>query len=183
MNIQSMNISRNFFRGFALLGLLVLTSCSKHPPYDDTLNLQGVTFRVFGEGNEVVIHAKGEALNATEHVPRGNSLITGSEVADLNSDGIPEVYVYLHSHVGHQGALVAFVAGEKSLMPIYLPGLHSFDNGRHLVGYFGKDDFAVVENTLVHRFPISGGITRQIQYKLKKGEATWILELDKVVEY
>ena len=47
----------------------------------------------------------------------------------------------------------------------------------------GKDEYAVVEGSFVRRFPIAGGKTRQIQYKLKAGEAGWLLKLDKVVEY
>jgi hypothetical protein len=56
----------------------------------------------------------------------------------------------------------------------------------------GHDDFAVVERTLVRRFPVykdsdtnatpSGGV-RQMQYRLTRGEATWRLQLDRVVEY
>lgn len=56
----------------------------------------------------------------------------------------------------------------------------------------GHDDFAVVERTLVRRFPVykdsdtnatpSGGV-RQMQYRLTRGEATWRLKLDRVVEY
>jgi hypothetical protein len=56
----------------------------------------------------------------------------------------------------------------------------------------GHDDFAVVEGTLVRRFPVykdgdhnaapSGGV-RQLQYKLRPGEANWQLKLDRVVEY
>ena len=59
-------------------------------------------------------------------------------------------------------------------------------------GYRGHDEFAVVENTLVRRFPVykdsdadsapTGG-TRQFQYKLKQGKASWALELDRVVSY
>jgi len=56
----------------------------------------------------------------------------------------------------------------------------------------GHDEFAVVESTLVQRFPIyrsgdtnarpTGGM-RQLQYRLTPGEAAWVLKLDKVVEY
>jgi hypothetical protein len=56
----------------------------------------------------------------------------------------------------------------------------------------GHDEFAVVEGTFVQRFPIYGdgdvnarpsGRTRQLQYKLRRGEAGWVLKLDRVVEY
>ena len=56
----------------------------------------------------------------------------------------------------------------------------------------GHDEFAVVENVLARRFPVykegdsnanpTGG-TRQIQYKLKAGEAGWVLRVDKVSAY
>ena len=65
-------------------------------------------------------------------------------------------------------------------------------NGRAAQGYMGHDEFAVVESTFVQWFPIyrdsdvnarpSGG-TRQLQYKLRPGEAGWVLKLDWVVEY
>lgn len=176
---------RSFATITGLFVCMVLTSCfqSSEPRYDRTSELQGVSFRVFSEGRQIVISAKGETLHATEHVEKGNSRVSGSEVADLNADGVPEIYVYLHSPVAHRGSLVAYSAGKESLLPIYLPGLHSFENGRHLGGYEGRDDFAVVENSLVHRFPIGSGKTRQLSYSLKKGEATWFLDLDRVVEY
>ena len=56
----------------------------------------------------------------------------------------------------------------------------------------GHDEFAIVETTFVQRFPIyndddtnsnpTGG-TRQIQYKLKDGEASRKFVVDKVIEY
>ena len=59
-------------------------------------------------------------------------------------------------------------------------------------GYMGHDEFTVVENVLIRRFPVyrdadtnakpTGGM-RQLQYKLIPGEASWVLTLDSVVEY
>ncbi len=58
--------------------------------------------------------------------------------------------------------------------------------------YLGHDQLAVVETTLVRRFPLyregdsnaepTGG-TRLLRCKLAKAEAGWLLELDKVVNY
>ena len=55
----------------------------------------------------------------------------------------------------------------------------------------GHDEFTVMENSLVRRFPIykkndsnakpTGG-TRQIEYKLKMGEASWQLKRVKSTE-
>ena len=87
--------------------------------------------------------------------------------------------------------MVAYSANKKkSLSPITLPELA--DNPDHSKGYMGHDEFAVVENVLARRFPTykkgdtnskPTGKTRQLQYKLKAGEAGWILRVDKVVEY
>ena len=118
--------------------------------------------------------------------------VTGAEVADLNVDGSPEVYVYVNSAgSGSYGSLVAYAANSgRSLSEIYLPPLEQ--DAPQARGYMGHDEFAVVESTLVRRFPVyldgdtnsapSGG-TRQLQYKLVPGEAGWRLELDRTVEY
>ena len=92
---------------------------------------------------------------------------------------------------GGYGGLAAWAVNKgKSMTPITLPPVA--DAPKLSQGYMGHDEFAVVEGTLVQRFPIyrdgdsnakpTGG-TRQLQYKLKAGEAGWVLRLDKVVEY
>jgi hypothetical protein len=118
--------------------------------------------------------------------------IIGAEVADLNVDGSPEVYVYIRSGgSGRFGSLVAFSANQrKSLSEIHLPPLS--DDPRSAQGYRGHDDFAVVESTLARRFPVykdgdhaaspSGGV-RQLHYKLKPGESNWQLQLERVDGY
>jgi hypothetical protein len=165
-------------------------------PFDRTLALQGISFRVRT--------ANDSSINTLEIVPSGlqtdNSTITqqidgqvtGAEVTDLNADGSPEIYVYVSSAgSGSYGSLVAYAANRrKSLSQIHLPPVA--DNKPAARGYMGHDEFAVVENTFVQRFPIYGdgdvnakpsGRTRQLQYKLRPGEAGWVLRLDRVVEY
>jgi Periplasmic lysozyme inhibitor of I-type lysozyme len=165
-------------------------------PLDRTLGLNGIRFQVRSPNNS--------SINMLTIVPSGleidNSMIarsidgvvTGVEVADLNVDGSPEIYVYVASAgSGSYGSLVAFSANRrKSLSQIYLPPL--VENKVASKGYMGHDEFAVVENALVQRFPIyrdgdtnakpTGGM-RQLQYKLVQGEAGWILRLDAIVEY
>ena len=78
----------------------------------------------------------------------------------------------------------------KSLSSIYLPPMDQSPEVNE--GYMGHDEFSVVENRLVRRFPVykaedtnaqpTGG-TRQLQYRLEAGEAGWILQLDRVVEF
>lgn len=165
-------------------------------PFDQTLKLQGISFRISsansGSINELKIVPGGLKIDNKPIVREIDGQITRAEVADLNADGSPELYVYIRSAgSGSYGTLVAYSANQrKSLSEITLPPVS--DNAKAAQGYMGHDDFAVVEGTLVRRFPVyragdpnaapSGGV-RQLQYKLKPGEAGWQLKLDRVVEY
>jgi hypothetical protein len=115
-----------------------------------------------------------------------------AELADLDANGWPEVYVYVSSAgSGSYGSLVAYAVNNgKSASPVYLPPLEQ--TPALTDGYMGHDEFRVVENRLVRRFPVYGpadtnarpsGGTRQLQYRLEAGEAGWVLAVDKVVEY
>jgi hypothetical protein len=89
------------------------------------------------------------------------------------------------------GELIAYSANnKKSLSEIYLPPVS--DNPKTAEGYQGEDSFAVVENTLIQRFPVYDsadagtgrtGKMRQVQYRLVPGEAGWVLREGKVAEY
>ena len=156
----------------------------------------GITYHVTspnsGSINRVTITPSGlEGDNSPIEVDVDGT-VTGAEVGDLNADGAPEIYVYATSAgSGSYGALIAYAPNNrKSLTPIYLPPVS--ENPEASPGYMGHDEFAVVENSLVQRFPVyaagdtnaqpSGG-TRQLQYHLEAGEAGWVLKPYNVVEY
>lgn len=114
-----------------------------------------------------------------------------AEVEDLNSDGVPELVIRAASAgSGSYGSVKAWTVGTQGsrLQPIVLPELRA-DQTK---GYMGHDEFAVVETTLVRRFPIyrpgdsnakpTGG-TRQIQYTMAPAEAGLIFRVDKTLEY
>ena len=165
--------------------------------FDKVLKLQGITFHVQatneGSLNKLRITPSGlkEVNRPIEQEIDG--VVTGAEVADLNRDGSPEIYVYVTSAgSGAYGSLIAYSANnKKSLSEIYLPPL---ENEKKPVskGYMGHDQFSIVENTFARRFPIyrkddpnccpKGG-TRQLEYKLVPGEATWQLKLVKVTDF
>jgi hypothetical protein len=163
--------------------------------FDRTFELQGVTFRVkcpnASSMNQLSIVPSGLTVDNGPITQEVDGIVTGAEVADVNSDGSPEIYVYVQSAgSGSYGSLVAYSANQKrSLSGIYLPPVS--ENPKVSKGYTGHDAFAVVENRFVHRFPVykpgdanaspTGG-TRQLHYKLVPGEAGWVLELDKVEE-
>jgi hypothetical protein len=164
--------------------------------FDRTLTEHGVTFHVTspndGSINTLRIQPSGLKADNTLIERQIEGTVTNAEVADLNVDGSPELYVYVTSAgSGSHGSLVAYAANKgKSLSEIYLPPME--EDKAAAKGYMGHDEFAVVENTLVRRFPVykdgdtnsqpTGG-TRQIQYKLKAGEAGWILRPDKIINY
>lgn len=78
--------------------------------------------------------------------------VVGAEVADLNSNSLPEITVYVQSAgSGSYGQLVAYsVINGTQLSPIYLQEL----TGGPAKGYQGHDEFRVVEGCLVrHRQP------------------------------
>jgi hypothetical protein len=161
--------------------------------FDRTLSLQGISFRVVCRNDS--------SLNELEIIPAGlqidnrplrsaiEGIVTGAEVADLNGDGSPEIYVYVTSvGSGSYGSLVAHSANRrKSLSQIYLPPITEHPSAAK--GYMGHDEFRVAGSALVRRFPVyrpgdkngapTGG-TRQVQYKLVPGEASWALRIDRV---
>ena len=164
-------------------------------PFDRTLKLQGIS-SASPAPTSVAQQAQDRSAGlAIDNAPIERDIdgtVTGVEVADLNADGSPELYVYVASAgSGSYGSLVAYSANKrKSLSEIYLPPVTDHANAAQ--GYMGHDEFAVVEGTLVRRFPVykegdtnaapTGGM-RQLQYKLRQGEANWVLKLDRVVEY
>lgn len=147
---------------------------------------------------------RGGSLNELTITPRGlpfakdtiNESLDGgviaAEIADLDANGWPEIYVFISSAgSGSYGSLVAYaVNAGKSLTPIYLPALEQTPGAAD--GYGGHDEFAIIENRLARRFPLytdqdtnsapSGG-TRQIGYRLEAGEAGWLLVPDTVSNY
>jgi hypothetical protein len=165
-------------------------------PFFAQMVLQGVTFQVESPNdssiNPVAVRALAGEEPFAEEGAEADGAITGVEVEDLNADGYPEVYVYVTSAgSGSYGSLIAYASNRnRSISPIYLPPLE--DDPDAAKGYMGHDRFVVGEGALVRNFPIykegdtnaapTGG-TRQIQYRLRAGEAGWKLVPDKVFDF
>ena len=162
--------------------------------YTKTLNLKGsdITFFIEVTGKKMTVTPSGLKGDNKPLTHTIDGFVNDAEIADLNSDGSPEIYIYTVSEgTGRFGNVIGYAVNNgKSVSQINFPNIN--DNKEAAEGYGGKDDFAVVENTLVRRFPVfkpedansapSGG-TKQIQYKLKPGEAAWQLVIDKIVSY
>ena len=210
-------MSRHLIFAIALLPLVAACSRQQEPPavptareptptaqatseveptgisYAQVLQLQGVTFNVISPNasasNTVTVSTAGLEIDNSAWSQPVDGIVTGAEVADLNVDGSPEVYVYGKSNdADAKGSVVAYVANNrKSLSMASMPPLS--DTPGAADGYQGGDEFAVVESVLARRFPVHDeggaptGKTRQVQYKLAAGEAGWILEIDRITEF
>ncbi len=164
--------------------------------YNKLLSMKDIMFEIASSENEgantLVIQPIGLKIDNNKLVHKYNGTIDNVEIADLNIDGYPEVFVYIVSpDKSRKSSLIAYsVNNGKSVSAISFPELK--DNPEASKGYRGNDEFAVVEATLVQRFPVyedNAGENsvpkkmRQLQYKLKDGEASRVLFVDKVVEF
>lgn len=171
-------------------------SVSPSKRFSKTLELHGIKFVVESEnlasGNSVKITPSGLETTNDPQMKTVVGEVYDAEIGDLDIDRSPEVYVYTRETSGNKKAgLIAYSANKKkSLSEINLPA--DDPKSKDLTGFNGGDEFAVVENSLVRRFSVYDGTaadakktgkTRQIQYKLKPGEAMWQLVVDKVTEF
>ena len=164
--------------------------------FHKTLTLQNISFdiKTRGEGSisQLSIQPKGLEIDNQKNVIEIDGQVVNAEIEDLNSDGFPEILIYtMSAGSGSYGNVIGYsVNNGKSISQIYFPELS--DNKEASLGYMGHDEFAIIETSLVRRFPIyndgdtnnkpTGG-TRQIQYKLTDGEASRLFVVDKISVY
>ena len=164
--------------------------------FQKTLTLQNISFdiKTTGEGSisQLSMQPKGLEMDNQNIALQIDGQVVNAEIEDLNSDGFPEILIYTMSiGSGSYGNVIGYSVNKgKSISQIYFPELS--DNKEASNGYMGHDEFAIIETSLARRFPIykegdtnnnpTGG-TRQIEYKLKDGEASRLFVLDKISEY
>ena len=158
--------------------------------FKQKFKLHGISFQVTSQGNKLRILPSGLKIDNSPIERDLDGTVTGADIGDINVDRSPEIYVYIKDANG-KTSLIAYSANKrKSLSEIYLPPFT--DDPKLATGYRGHDEIAMVEGIVALRFPLykdtdtddkpTGGM-RQLQYKLKQGEASWILKLDKVLEF
>ena len=164
--------------------------------FDKTLTWKGITFRVTAANDSsagtVTIVPSGLTVTSDTITQEIDGTVVGAEVADLDVNGWPELYVFTRSAgSGSYGSVIGQAVNEgKSLSAIFLPDIA--EDAKLAEGYMGRDEFAVVENSLVRRFPIDAagdinaapsGKMRQVSYALAAGEAGWVLRTRDVTEF
>lgn len=137
----------------------------------------------------VTVTPKGLTLSNKPVTGQIDGLFTRAQMADLDADGEPELYVFLKTaETGdYASAFVAASDQGRRLVEVPVPDLAA--DAKNSTGYRGSDEFAIVEKVLARRFPLhdaSGepiGTMRQMQYTLVKGATGPELKLDQVAEF
>lgn len=164
-------------------------------PLKTTLALQGIRFTLAsshqGSVNTLVVTPAGLGADNRPQRQQIDGMVSSAELADLDGDGSPELYVAVTSAgSGSAGSLLAWAVNKrKSLSTVFLPPLDAASPQAR--GYQGHDSFHIDGPHLVQRFPVyqpgdanaspSGG-ERALFYRLARGEAGWLLQLDKSVD-
>ncbi|MGW8317239.1 MAG: hypothetical protein ACWGNV_16700 [Bacteroidales bacterium] len=160
------------------------------------LSLQAITFHVQelhkGFETQLVIEPSGLQVDNQQVTHRIYGWVSGAETEDLNSDGSPELMVYVRSSDGGvRTRVIGYSVNDgKSMSQVAIPDFH--DTPEASAGYLGYDEFSIVENSLVQRFPVfektdlgyePTGAIRQIQYRLHEGEATRQFVIENMTTY
>jgi hypothetical protein len=148
-----------------------------------------ISFRVTSpqaaDGNAFTIAPSGLSVSNEPLTIRVNGKVTDVMAEDIDGDNSPEAAVIVESPNGRRTASVFTTFAGKSFGQVNFPepsGKGLFD------GYQGGDEYDMMENTLIRRFPLheggrKTGKTRQLQFKLKPGEAMKQLVLDRQTDY
>ncbi len=152
--------------------------------FSKLLSLQGITYKITSIGNgslqQLVIIPSGLSI-INDTIQQETDPVMGAEIEDLDHDGFPELLVYTQSAgSGSYGQVIGFSPNKgKSISQINFPELAK--GSKESKGYMGHDSFSIVESSLSRRFPVyetndsnakPSGKIRQLQYKLKNGEAS-----------
>jgi hypothetical protein len=160
-------------------------------PYTKDLEFNKIRFTITSpqssSGNSFTVTPSGYA-NVNDPVTMDcEGIVVKSEVSDIDGDNGPELLVVTQMGDDKKGKAYVFSSNKtKSMSMVSLPDFSA--DPKNTAGYSGFDDFALVETSFSHRFPLyengqATNKTRQFQYKLKPGEAMKQLVLDKVVEF
>ncbi len=152
--------------------------------FEKKLSLQGISYDVVvkGKGSIQQLRIITSGLKGLiDTADMELDPVLNAEIEDLDHDGFPELLIYTQSAgSGSYGKVVGFSPNKgKSISQINFPELAK--GSKESKGYMGHDSFSVVESSLSRRFPVyetndsnvkPAGKIRQLQYKLKNGEAS-----------
>jgi hypothetical protein len=154
--------------------------------FDKSASYDKITFRVTSpqtaDGNTFTITPAGLSVSNEPITLQADGKVTEVMAQDIDGDNSPEAAVIVESANGRRTASVFTTFAGKSFGQVHFPEPADkalFD------GYQGGDEYEMMENTFVRRFPLHGksAKTRQLQFKLKPGEAMKQLVFDRHSDY
>ena len=113
-----------------------------------------------------------------------DGLVIDAIIDDIDGDNSPEIAI-ITKEVKSSMAYIFSVNKGRSMSAVNFPDI---TDAKLLDGYQGGDEFNFVEGSFIRRFPLyKGGIklgkVRQLQFKLKAGEAMKQLMFDRSAEF
>lgn len=161
------------------------TPFSQLVKYDDKRSFT-VSSPQLAEKNTVLIVPTGFTISNDSILVEVQGQVVKAEAADISADNSPELLIVTKDKENHGHAYVFSGNNNKSVSQVNIEDAAATKGA--LDGYQGEDEFALVETVLARRFPVyesgtKSGKTRQIQFKLKNGEAMKQLKVDKVTTF
>lgn len=157
------------------------------------LSLKGVTFQLgvlsTSNGRVLKVTPSGLKSDNSPSFAAITGIVTNAEIADINGDGAPEIYVYSRKFDEKMTAhLLAWSSNaNKSLSRIFMPNIPLSD--LRMTGFQGHGEYSVVGKRLTRRFPIAAAgshanrLMREFEYSLQKGENSWVFQVERVFEF
>jgi hypothetical protein len=160
-------------------------------PFSKNLEWQKTSFVISSPqtatGNKVTITPTGLAAVNDPITIDVDGVVVSAEVDDLDLDRSAEILVVTKNESTTWSTAYMFsVNNGKSLSMVSIPDWKA--DATNIKDVTGNNDFALVEGTLVHRMPLTesgkpNGKWRQFQCKLKNGEASKVIVVDKKMEF
>jgi hypothetical protein len=157
-------------------------------PFSKEVSYKNIKFAVsspgLATGNSFTVIPSGLTEVNDPVTEQMDGMVTEVSIDEIDGDDSPELCVITKQ--GEKVKAYIYSANKnKSLSSVYFPEM---TDAKLLAGHKGGDEYAFVEGTFIQRFPLfdgesKTGKTRQLQYKLKPGEASKKLVLDRTIEY
>ena len=135
-------------------------------------------------GNSFTITSSGLTEMNVPVTEQMEGLVTEVLIDDMDADDSPELGIITRQ--GDKVKIYLYSANKnKTMSSVYLPEI---SDAKLLAGFKGQDAFAFVEGRFIQRFPlydgdIKTGKMRQLQYKLRPGEASKKMVLDRTIDF
>lgn len=150
-------------------------------PFEETLTEGPVTFIVESPNarpNYFTLNTEGMSVRNEETRVDVNGTVVRAQLADLNQDSYPEVFIFTRSDDGTEDVYAFASYRNRSYGQIYRAEAEKY---AALRGSGGGDTYELTETALLRRFTATQngqrtGDTQTVEYALKKGETSYRLE-------